>query len=98
MCCPKFQMWTLRRGQVGGGVERRELGVSREVLSLLQDQAGEHLRGRLDCPHRNVGGLPHVCLPRLWKVWVQVPSPKPFFQPLYDGHSGDFKVSAFPTL
>ncbi|XP_019573651.2 interleukin-21 receptor [Rhinolophus sinicus] len=28
---------------------------------------------------------------RLWKVWVQVPSPKPFFQPLYDGHSGDFK-------
>lgn len=28
---------------------------------------------------------------RLWKVWVQVPSPKPFFQPLYEGHSGDFK-------
>ncbi|XP_004386651.1 interleukin-21 receptor isoform X2 [Trichechus manatus latirostris] len=29
---------------------------------------------------------------RLWKkVWVQVPSPELFFQPLYDGHSGDFK-------
>uniref|UniRef100_A0A8C3WNI2 Interleukin 21 receptor n=1 Tax=Catagonus wagneri TaxID=51154 RepID=A0A8C3WNI2_9CETA len=29
---------------------------------------------------------------RLWKkVWVQVPSPEPFFQPLYLGHSGDFK-------
>ncbi|XP_004439412.1 PREDICTED: interleukin-21 receptor isoform X1 [Ceratotherium simum simum] len=29
---------------------------------------------------------------RLWKkVWVQVPSPEKFFQPLYMGHSGDFK-------
>uniref|UniRef100_F7BSP0 Interleukin 21 receptor n=1 Tax=Equus caballus TaxID=9796 RepID=F7BSP0_HORSE len=29
---------------------------------------------------------------RLWKkVWVQVPSPERFFQPLYMGHSGDFK-------
>ncbi|XP_006201288.1 interleukin-21 receptor [Vicugna pacos] len=28
---------------------------------------------------------------RLWKMWVQVPSPEHFFQPLYLGHSGDFK-------
>ncbi|XP_069920648.1 interleukin-21 receptor isoform X2 [Oryctolagus cuniculus] len=29
---------------------------------------------------------------RLWKkVWVPVPSPEQFFQPLYQGHSGDFK-------
>lgn len=29
---------------------------------------------------------------RLWKkVWVQVPSPEKFFQPLYMGHRGDFK-------
>ncbi|KAM9725687.1 interleukin-21 receptor isoform 3-T3 [Dama dama] len=29
---------------------------------------------------------------RPWeKVWLQVSSPKPFFQPLYVGHSGDFK-------
>lgn len=28
---------------------------------------------------------------RLWKVWVQIPSPEPFFQPLYEGHRGDFK-------
>ncbi|XP_037363969.1 interleukin-21 receptor [Talpa occidentalis] len=29
---------------------------------------------------------------RLWnKVWVQVPSPERFFQPLYVGHRGDFK-------
>ncbi|XP_037670699.1 interleukin-21 receptor [Choloepus didactylus] len=29
---------------------------------------------------------------RPWKkVWVQVPSPERFFQPLYVGHSGDFK-------
>ncbi|XP_038395917.1 interleukin-21 receptor [Canis lupus familiaris] len=29
---------------------------------------------------------------RLWKkVWGQVPSPQKFFQPLYVGHSGDFK-------
>ncbi|XP_066236119.1 interleukin-21 receptor [Saccopteryx leptura] len=28
---------------------------------------------------------------RLWKVWVQVPSPEPFFQPLYVDHSGNFK-------
>lgn len=37
--------------------------------------------------------------PRLWKkVWGQVPSPQKFFQPLYVGHSGDFKVSARPPL
>lgn len=54
--------------------------------------------GEVGLPSSRLGGLPHVCLPRLWKVWVQVPSPKPFFQPLYDGHSGDFKVSAFATL
>lgn len=28
---------------------------------------------------------------RLWKVWVQVPSPEPFFQHLYVSHSGNFK-------
>ncbi|EPQ10248.1 Interleukin-21 receptor [Myotis brandtii] len=28
---------------------------------------------------------------RLWKVWVQVPSPEPFFQHLYVNHSGNFK-------
>ncbi|XP_021556068.1 interleukin-21 receptor [Neomonachus schauinslandi] len=29
---------------------------------------------------------------RLWKkVWGQVPNPQKFFQPLYVGHSGDFK-------
>ncbi|XP_054438799.1 interleukin-21 receptor [Pteronotus mesoamericanus] len=28
---------------------------------------------------------------RLWKVWVQVPSPESFFQHLYVGHSGNFK-------
>ncbi|XP_016071704.1 PREDICTED: interleukin-21 receptor [Miniopterus natalensis] len=28
---------------------------------------------------------------RLWKVWVQVPSPEPFFQHLYVNHRGNFK-------
>ncbi|XP_048189025.1 interleukin-21 receptor [Perognathus longimembris pacificus] len=29
---------------------------------------------------------------RLWKrLWAPVPSPKYFFRPLYEGHSGDFK-------
>ncbi|XP_023572280.1 interleukin-21 receptor [Octodon degus] len=29
---------------------------------------------------------------RLWKeVWAPVPSPERFFQPLYEGHKGDFK-------
>ncbi|XP_049760008.1 interleukin-21 receptor [Elephas maximus indicus] len=37
-------------------------------------------------------GLGYRQTRRLWKeVWVQVPSPEQFFQPLYDSHSGDFK-------
>ena len=45
-----------------------------------------------------LGDSPGLYLPRPWeKVWLQVSSPKPFFQPLYVGHSGDFKVS-IPTL
>ncbi|KAM4829572.1 interleukin-21 receptor isoform 2-T2 [Thomomys bottae] len=37
-------------------------------------------------------GLKTHLLWRLWKrLWAPVPSPKYFFQPLYDGHSGDFK-------
>lgn len=46
----------------------------------------------LVCPVLVFLGL-KIHLPwRLWKkVWVQVPSPEPFFQPLYVGHSGDFK-------
>ncbi|XP_053550221.1 interleukin-21 receptor [Bombina bombina] len=35
----------------------------------------------------------HLQLPqRLWKnEWVFIPSPAPFFKPLYTGHNGDFK-------
>ncbi|XP_058892141.1 interleukin-21 receptor isoform X1 [Kogia breviceps] len=46
----------------------------------------------LVCPILVFLGL-KIHLPwRLWKkVWVQVPSPEPFFQPLYMGHRGDFK-------
>lgn len=64
-------------------------------LSLLQDKAGEPLSGRPGCPLGDGEGSPRLCPPRLWKkVWGQVPSPQKFFQPLYMGHSGDFKVSA----
>ncbi|XP_059934928.1 interleukin-21 receptor [Mesoplodon densirostris] len=46
----------------------------------------------LICPILVFLGLKTHLLWRLWKkVWVQVPSPEPFFQPLYMGHSGDFK-------
>ncbi|XP_057605676.1 interleukin-21 receptor [Hippopotamus amphibius kiboko] len=46
----------------------------------------------LVCPILVFLGL-KIHLPwRLWKkLWVQVPSPEPFFQPLYVSHSGDFK-------
>lgn len=45
-------------------------------------------------PSGRCGRLTSSLPSRLWKnVWVQVPSPEPFFQPLYMGHSGDFKVS-----
>lgn len=69
------------------------MGVPQEALTLLQDKVGKHLRGRPGCPLRDAGGSPPLCPPRPWKV----PSPKGFFQPLYVGYSGDFKVSAPPT-
>lgn len=70
------------------------MGVPQEALTLLQDKVGKHLRGRPGCPLRDAGGSPPLCPPRPWKV----PSPKGFFQPLYVGYSGDFKVSAPPHL
>lgn len=66
------------------------MGVLWEGLRLLQDKQG----GRA-----TLWGMVRAHLvsvpPRLWKkVWGHVPSPQKFFQPLYVGHSGDFKVSA----
>lgn len=70
--------------------------MSWEVLNLL-DHLGEHLRWWLGCPLGDLGA--HLMsAPRLWKVWVNVPSPEAFFQPLYVSHSGDFKVSALDPV
>jgi hypothetical protein len=39
-------------------------------------------------------GSSPLCPHRLWKrLWAPVPSPERFFQSLYEGHGGDFKVS-----
>lgn len=73
-------------------MERRYLGASWEAESPA-GQPWEAPEGS-GLPWRRSGGLTLSLPLRLWKVWVQVPSPEPFFQHLYVSHSGDFKVRA----
>ncbi|XP_075420765.1 interleukin-21 receptor isoform X2 [Tenrec ecaudatus] len=64
--------------------EETELGTRGQHLSLLLLLVAAPVLVFL--------GLRYHLPWRLWKkLWVQVPSPEWFFQPLYTGHRGDFK-------
>ncbi|KAG8513541.1 Interleukin-21 receptor [Galemys pyrenaicus] len=59
--------------------------LSLEIEAKMGVTQGELVLQNLGCRAPRVLAL-------LWKkLWVQVPSPEGFFQPLYMGHKGDFK-------
>ena len=84
------------QGRWGAGGQGRE-EVTGYVFGCTWSPAGQSwgtAEREAGQPSGACGGSPYLYPPRLWKVWVQVPSPESFFQHLYVGHSGNFKVRA----